>query len=356
MRTARFHDREDVRVEQIERSPVGEDDVRIEVAACGICGTDLHEYATGPTLTPEEPHPRSGASLPITMGHEFSGTVSDVGESVTDLREGDRVTVNPNIPCRDCRYCDDGLYNVCPHTVAVGYHTGTGGFAESAAVPAQQVHPLPDEVSLEAGAVVEPFAVGMHAVRRSGMRIGDTVAVFGCGPIGLTTIHAANRAGARRIVASEPRAARRETAVAMGADETVNPVETNPVEYVTAVADGGVDAVFEFAGVEASFDAALRSVRRGGVVTVGALSEGTTEVNLDDVVSTERRVVGTNCYAFPPRSSRGEFDAVIRAMAAGDVDVGAFVSDRIDLGDIVGSGFEALFDADGDHVKILVVP
>lgn len=356
MKAAVYYGRQDVRVEDVEETPVGPSDVRIDVAACGICGTDIHEFNGGPIFIPEEPHPRTGKTHPLTMGHEFSGVINEVGKDVSRIAVGDRVTVHPNIPCHDCTYCDEGEYNRCKNAAAIGLQTGTGGFAESAVVPSQQVHRLPDAVSLEEGALVEPFAVGMHAVRRSGVKPGDTVAVFGCGPIGLTAIHAANRAGAKRIIASEPQDFRREVAAEMGADDVVNPIETDAVKYVTSRTDDGVEHAFEFAGLDAAFNAAVNSTRRGGIVTVGSISEEETTTNLNDVVTTERQVVGTNCYGFPPRSFHTEFDAVIQGFAEGEIEADPYVTARIDLDDIVESGFEAILDGDEPHVKVLAEP
>lgn len=356
MRAARFHDSEDIRIDEVAPSPVGETDVRIDVAACGICGSDLIEFQRGPLHTPEEPHPETGASLPVPMGHEFGGTVTEVGSGVTGVTEGDRVAVHPNVPCGECRYCEDGQYNVCPDVVAVGFQLGEGGFAENAVVPKGQVHLLPDSVPTEAAALVEPFAVGLHAVRRSGLQPGDTAAVFGCGPIGQTVTWAAAAAGAKCVFVSEPNDTRRDIAGAFGADTGLDPLETDVPETISEATDGGVDVAFEFAGVEATFNAAIDSTRRGGTVTVGSMSRGTVSTDLDDVVTTERTIVGTYCYGFPPQADRSEFGTVLRSLAAGEIDVDTYVTDRIDLSDIVESGFEALLAPDTDQVKVLVTP
>lgn len=356
MKAARFHGGRDVRVEDIESMAVGDTDVRIEVEACGICGSDLHEYRMGPHFTPDEPHHRTGKQVPVTMGHELSGTVTEVGEAVSRLAVGDRVTVEPNIPCGECLYCEDGKAHLCSDTTAVGWNTGAGGFAENAVVPEQQVHRLPDSVSFEAGALVEPLAVGLHAVRQSGMQAGDTVAVFGCGPIGLTVVRAAAAAGAKRIFASEPNDARRAVAVELGADDAIDPLATDAVAEINEETPDGVDYAFEFAGLEATFNAAVNSTKRDGTITVGSISDDRVSTDLNDIVMTERTVVGTNCYGFPPQSFRTEFDAIIQSLAVGDVDTDAFITGRIDLDDITERGFEELLDSGTEHVKILVKP
>lgn len=355
MRAARFHDSEDVRIEEIESDPVGATDVCIEIELCGICGSDLHEYRLGPQITPAESHPKTGQQTPITLGHEFSGMVSEVGTDVSRIAVGDRVTVEPNIPCGDCLYCEDGKYNLCKNAVAVGFHTGAGGFAENAIVPEQQVHVLPDEVSQEEGALVEPLAVGLHAVRQSGLQAGDTVSVFGCGPIGLTVVRAAAAAGAKRIFVSEPNESRREVALELDADVGINPMEEDAVDIIKAATHDGVDVAFDFAGISPAFNAAVKSTKRSGTITVGSLSDGIT-MDMNEIVTTERTIVGTNCYGFPPQSFRTEFDAIIQSLAAGDIDTDAFITNRINLEDITEEGFEELLDSETDHVKILVKP
>lgn len=356
MKAAVYHDREDVRIEDVAEDEVGPSDVRIDVAWCGICGTDIHEYLGGPIFIPDEPHPRTGKTLPLTLGHEFSGVVSETGADVTRLSEGDRVVVEPNIPCHDCLYCEEGKYNLCLDPSAIGLQTDTGGFAENAVVPEQQVHALPDSVDLKAGALVEPLAVGLHSIRRSGMQSGDNVGVFGAGPIGLTVVRAAEAAGAKRVFVSEPQKVRREKAKELGADVAIDPLEEDPVETIRSQTPDGVDAAFEYAGVDASFNAAVKSTRRAGVITVGSVTEGETTTDLMEVVTTERTVKGSQTYGYPPLSFRSEFDSVIRSLADGEIDVDAFISSTIDLDEIIEGGFEAISGEGSEEIKVLVKP
>ena len=356
MKAARLYGERDIRIDSdLDAGTVGPGDVSIDVAVCGICGSDLHEFRN-PDATPAEPHPQTGASRPVVIGHEFSGVVSDVGAEVTRLSVGDRVAVHPNIPCYECVYCEDGAYNRCENVVSIGFHTDTGGFAERAVIPEQHAHVLPEGVELWEGALVEPLAVGLHAVRRSGMRAGDTVGIFGAGPIGLTTLRAARAAGASRIFASEPNDHRRDIAADLGADVTIDPTAESAEAVIADATPGGVHAAFEFAGVEPAFDAAVRSTRRGGTITVGSLTDDEITVDVEPIVFGERTVRGTFCYGFPPRSFRTEFAAIIAAIARGEVDTDAFVTGRISLDDLVSGGYERLLDPETEHVKILVEP
>lgn len=356
MKAARLYGEGDIRIDSdVETEAVGPGDVRIDVAVCGICGSDLHEFRN-PEATPENTHPQTGASRPVVIGHEFSGVVSEVGADVARLSVGDRVAVHPNVPCRECVYCEDGAYNRCENVVSIGFHTDTGGFAEHTVIPAEHAHVLPGGVELWEGALVEPLAVGLHAVRRSGMSAGDTVGVFGAGPIGLTTVRAARSAGAKEIYVSEPNEHRRAIAADLGADVTIDPFEESAPEIVSEATPGGVDAAFEFAGAEPAVDAAIRSTRRGGTITTGSLTDEDVAVDMAEIVFGERTIRGTFCYGFPPRSVRTEFDAIIDAMARGGVDTGAFVTKRIALEDLVSAGYERLMDPETEHVKILVEP
>jgi (R,R)-butanediol dehydrogenase/meso-butanediol dehydrogenase/diacetyl reductase len=356
MKAARLYGKQDIRIDSdVTPGNVGSTDVRIDVEVCGICGSDLHEYRD-PEFTFVEEHPKTEASRPIVVGHEFSGVISEVGEAVNRVAVGDRVAVHPNIPCHDCTYCAEGEYNRCVDTLAVGYHTGAGGFAESAVVPEQQVHVLPDEIELWEGALVEPLAVGLHAIRRSGMQAGDSIGIFGCGPIGLTAVQAAQIAGAKEIFVSEPNGNRREVARQLGADVVVDPMADDVVEAITDATADGVDAAFEFAGVGPAFNAAIQSTRRGGTITVGSISDDEITTDIDNIVMTERTIKGTYCYGFPPSSFRTEFDAVIEGLVDGKFDTEAFVTDRIPLADVVSEGYERLLNPDTEHVKILVEP
>jgi (R,R)-butanediol dehydrogenase/meso-butanediol dehydrogenase/diacetyl reductase len=356
MQAARYHGRGDIRVESIDESELGAGQVRVDVDSCGICGSDLHEYAAGPIFIPEgEPHPISGDVAPVTMGHEYSGTVSEVGDDVTGLAVGDAVAINPILYCGECRQCREGNYHICDSIGFTGLSGGDGGFAENVVVGAEQAVPLVEGVPLEYGALVEPLAVGLHAVRRSGVQAGDSVAVFGSGPIGLSVIQSLRAAGAGKIYVSEPRAARRDRAVDCGATETIDPTETDAVEFITDETDGGVDVTFEVAGIEPTYKAALQSTRPSGTMTVVSIWEGEVSSHPNNIVLGERTVTGTLAYLGGPRADE-EYGMVIDMLADGTLDPEPLITDRIGLDSIVDEGFESLLDDQSDQVKILVKP
>lgn len=356
MRAAVYHGREDVRIEDVEPMEVGTTDVRVNVAACGICGTDLHEYVAGPIDTPgDSPHPITGQEVPIRFGHEFGGTVTDVGADVEGVQPGDIVAINPLLTCDRCRYCEEGKYNLCTNIGTIGLSGDGGGFAESVVVNESHAVVVPDTVPEEYTALVEPLAVGIHAVRESEMDAGDDVAVIGCGPIGLATILAAQAGGAGRIFASASRDSRREIAGEIGADLLIDPNETDPVEAIQAKTDDGVDVAFEVAGAGSSLDESVQCTARDGSVTVISLFEEFVEFDPNPVVHGGRTLTGVFGYQAGPLGDR-DYRTVIQLLADGRIDPGPIVTGRISLDDIVSGGLEQLTDRTSGHVKILVKP
>lgn len=357
MRAARYHGAGDVRVEELDPGVLDENDVRIAVEYCGICGTDLSEYTDGPTAVPgKEPHPVTGATLPVRLGHEFAGRITETGDAVEHVGVDDRVAVNPIVPCLECTYCRQGQYRLCEDISNVGLHGNGGGFAETSVVPATNVVPLPAEVPFEHGALVEPLAVGLHAVRRSAMKPGDRVAVFGAGSIGIAVTQAARVAGARQVIVSEPRPRRRAIAESLGASRTVDPTDGSPVESIRDATGQGVDVAFEVAGLEQTVDQAIRSTKKGGeTIQVGAAMDASISPNADFVL-TERSYQGSFAYECVPYSADGEFGAVIQYLRDGRFVVDPMITAVIGLSELVEAGFDPLLAEDTEHLKILVDP
>lgn len=341
MRAAVWYGAKDVRVEDVPVRRPGLGEVTIEVAYCGICGSDLHEYADGPHAVPVgEPHPESGVAAPIVLGHEFCGTVTEAGGDVTGLAPGDRVAVEPHYRCGSCPRCLAGEYNICRHFGFAGL-MGHGGLAERATVPAYMLHRLPESVSLEQAAVFEPAAVALHAVRRAGIRSGDTVAVLGLGPIGLLVTRFAARAGAGRVVAADRSPARLEQARRLGAEAVRGDC------LAEAVGGEGADVVFEVVGSEATLRTCLAATRRGGRVIFLGLT-GTVSLDAFALVNNEQTIVTSVGY-------RDAYPELIRMVADEGVDLTCIVTATIPLEHVVRDGFEALLRGD-DHVKVLVRP
>jgi (R,R)-butanediol dehydrogenase/meso-butanediol dehydrogenase/diacetyl reductase len=269
MRALQWHGPRDIRLVDLDTPRAGPGEVCIAVAYCGICGSDLHEYADGPHAIPvETPHPLSGCTAPLTLGHEFCGTVVEVGTGVTTLVQGDRVAVEPEYRCYRCAYCRSGSYNLCASMGFAGL-MGDGGMADFAVVPAYMLYRLPDDVSLEQAAVIEPAAVALHALRRGGLRLGDTCAVFGLGPIGLLLITLAKLQGATTIVAVDVSPERLAAAGRLGATHVFDgrSFDESALRHAIHAASGGlgVDVSFEAAGLPVTFESAMQALRRAAV-------------------------------------------------------------------------------------------
>jgi (R,R)-butanediol dehydrogenase/meso-butanediol dehydrogenase/diacetyl reductase len=351
MKAARFHGPRDIRIEDVPEPQVQPGTVKVEVEWCGICGTDLHEYLEGPIFAPttEAPHPLTGESIPITLGHEFAGVVHELGEGVTDLRVGDRVVVEPYLVCGTCDACRQCRYNVCQSLGFIGLSGQGGGFSQFVVAERRWIHPL-GELGTDVGALVEPLAVAYHAVRLSGARPGHTALVFGAGPIGLVTTAALRAAGVEEIIVVEPAEVRKAKAPGAGADHIIDPTREEVVAAVHELTKGrGADVSFECAGIDHVLRSAIRSTRVGGTCVNVAIWGHEASVAMNDLVFREVNLLGSLAYA-------NDHPATIEMIASGKVDPYRFITGRIDLDDIVKLGFEELIKNKEENVKILVRP
>jgi (R,R)-butanediol dehydrogenase / meso-butanediol dehydrogenase / diacetyl reductase len=343
MLAVRLHGNRDLRVDDMpEPDAVGRGQLRILPQWCGICGTDLHEYAHGPLYTPAE-------DLPQVIGHEFSAVVAEVGPGAGDLRPGDRVAVLPHVFCGTCYYCLRGRQGLCTSLRLTGVTWPWGGLAEQAVVPASQVVRLPDEVSFEQAAVLEPLATVVHGVERSGLRPGDSVLITGAGPIGQLAMLAAAAAGAGRIFISEPQAARRAVAERNGATEVFDPGSAAVAAEVLERTGGlGADCAIECSGSQAGLDACVASVRRAATIAVIALHLGDRTIQPEGWVWRDLTVAGVWSFKIwdTPR--------ILAQIASRALPVEKVVTSKIAMRDIVRDGIERLADPAGDQVKILV--
>jgi (R,R)-butanediol dehydrogenase/meso-butanediol dehydrogenase/diacetyl reductase len=350
MKAAVWYNTRDVRVVEVEEPKVEDGTVKIEVEWCGICGSDLHEYAAGPMTIPVgKPHPLTGQVAPVILGHEFSGRVVETGKGVSHVREGDRVVVEPILRCGHCYPCQRGYYNLCEKRGFHGITSDGGGFSEYTVVPAHLVYQLPDEVPFEAGAIVEPASVALYAVRKSSLKAGDTCAVFGAGPIGLLIIQAAKAAGARTIVAaveiSEKRLAK---AAELGATHLVNPQKEDPVDVIRKITHHGADVSFEAAGVEQSFIQSIQCLKPDGEMILVSLWEQNISFHPNFLVMEERKILSIAAF-------RNIMPEVISLIASGRINAEGLITKKISLDDIVEEGFNTLLN-DKSHSKILVSP
>jgi len=345
MRAVQFHWTEDLRVDDVPEPTPGPGEVKLKNAYSGICGSDLHMFYTPlPDGLDYPAHPLTGAGLPQIFGHEFSGTVVELGEGVADLAVGDRVAVWPVYYCGTCAACRQGRYNACR---TIGFHGLTshgGGMAEYTTVAAPMVHKLPESVDLRLGALVEPMAVAWHAVERSGITAAGSALIAGAGPIGIGVWFALKARGITNVLVSEPSPSRRAVIANLGA-RVIDPVTEDLAAAVMEMTNGdGVDAAFDAAGAGPAISGSLPLVTPGGVVLVVAIHERPMDFIPTLLVMAETEMRGSLAYL------PADFEAVIAAMAAGQYDTTGWV-DEIGFDEVTGA-FRTL--REGKGAKFLV--
>lgn len=351
MRAARYYDSGDIRIEEIPEPELKPGHVAIDVAWNGICGTDLHEYLEGPIFIPPagHPHPISGESAPVTIGHEFSGTVTALGEGVTDLAVGDRVVVEPYIIADDVDTSPGEPYHLSKNMNFIGLGGRGGGLAEKIVVARRWVHPVGD-VPLDEAALIEPLSVGHHAFRRSGAEAGQVAIVGGAGPIGLLTA-AVLKAKGLTVYISELSEARKKMAHSTGvADRVFDPREGDVAAQVRELTEGkGADVGFECSSVPAVLDMLIEAVRPAGVIVNVSIWGHKPPVDMPNLVLKELDLRGTIGYA-------GDHPETIKLVQSGKINLAPFITARIGLDDLVSKGFDELINNNEHHVKILVNP
>jgi len=293
----------------------------------------------------------TGATNPQILGHEFSARVTKVGSAVSHVKAGDRISVQPLLFPRDDYFGKRGLYHLSPKMGCVGLSWAWGGMAEQAVIKDYNAQPIPDNLTDEQGAMIEPAAVAMYGVDRGGVAAGSTVLVSGAGPIGALTVLAAKAAGASVIIVSEPNLNRRRIINEIAPYAVVvDPKTQNLLEVVRDLTEEGVgvDVALECVGKEASLNACVDAVRRAGKVVQVGLHIKRASIDAMQWALKDITVEATWCYPVQvwPR--------IARLIASGDFPVEKVITARIDAADVVSKGFEALLDPSGQHLKILV--
>jgi L-idonate 5-dehydrogenase len=309
MRALICHAAEDLRLEHIQTPSLGEQQLLVQVAFGGICGSDLHYYQHGGFGTVR-------IKQPMALGHEVSGVVEAVGGKVNGLQVGQRIAIYPSRPCGSCKFCQAGQHNHCLsmrfYGSAMPFPHIQGAFSEKLVIDAGQAHVIADHLSLSEAALAEPLSVGLHAIVRAGGVLGKQVLVTGCGPIGSLLIGALRRAGAARIVAVDIADLPLACATKMGADETIN-LRADAQRLDKYKADKGqFDAVFEASGSAAAVLSALDVIApRGVLVTVGL--GGDMSLPMNQIVAKEVDLRGT--FRF-----HAEFATAVQFLNSGLID------------------------------------
>jgi L-iditol 2-dehydrogenase len=319
MRASRLHGIRDLRLEDLPPPTPGPGEVLLKVATVGVCGSDAHYYL----------HGRIGSQVvtgPIILGHEFSARIAELGPGVEDLSVGQLVTVDPGISCGQCEPCLHGHPNLCPNVRFCGTPPINGVFAEYTLMPAENCYPLPEGIGPVEGAMLEPLGIAIHTVDLAHLKPGQTVAVFGAGPIGLLIAAVAKAAGASEIYMTEPLAHRRQFALHYIADAALNPEDLDVVAEIKHLTSGrGVDVAFEAAGATETPQQAAATARIGGkVIIAGIPADDAMVLN----ASTVRRKGLTIKLV---RRMKHTYPRAIRLVQTGMVDIRSLATHRFPL-------------------------
>ncbi|MBR1409158.1 MAG: alcohol dehydrogenase catalytic domain-containing protein [Clostridia bacterium] len=346
MKAAVWHGHKDVRIEEVPVPVPGPGQVRISVDYAGICGTDRHEYE-GPNFIPTvKPHRLTGRTAPLTLGHEFTGRISAVGEGVEGWKPGDRVTANGTLCCGKCEACRSGRYNVCQKLGFLGVSTD-GAFAEEVVVEAARLFAIPEGLGQREAVLCEPLACGIHATNLLGDVAGKDVVVLGPGIIGLSAFFGARQAGAGRILVSGIGEWRRELIERCGGTY-VNAAETDPVQAVEAWSGGNLaDVVYECIGAEATLDQAIRMSKPGGKLMVMGVFGRKPVVDLNTLQEAERVIYTSQAHI-------DEIGTALRCLRDGDIPGKELITREVTLDTLVEDGFEHLIAHGPEHIKVII--
>jgi L-idonate 5-dehydrogenase len=344
MRAWVLHGARDIRLENRQRPTAAESSVVVRVARAGICGSDIHYFQEG----------RVGSFVlktPFVLGHEFAGEVVETGPGVSSLSKGDRVVVDPTIPCRVCPQCRQGRSNLCVSMRVFGSAASVphldGGFQEYVVSPASCCHRLPESIDYAVGALVEPLAVAAHAVARSGGVAGLRVLITGAGAIGQTVLSVARAMGAPRIAVTDPDSFARRFALEHGADQAIDPSTPDAEARLSELAPHGFDRVFETSGSPHALRLAIQACNRGAtLVQIGTLPiDAPVPTNL--IMTKELAYLGSFRYA-------NVFDQVLDLIEGKRISVDHLVTHVFAL-DELPAGLETAIRK-GNSIKVQISP
>jgi len=334
-----------VEVQEIDEPKIKPNEVLVRIRATAICGSDLHIYRWDEQTT------RWKSPLPMTIGHEWSGDVVEVGSDVRAVKVGDRVAGESHIPCGVCYYCRTGNMHVCQNMLIYGLQTQEGSFAQYAAVPEVIAYKLPGSVNYDEGSLFEPLGVAVHAIERVGIEAGDTVLVMGAGPIGIFAQQVAKASGAASVIAAELRQFRLDLAKKIGsADVYVNTEKEDIVKRTMELTNGrGADVVIELAGAPVTTVQALQAVRKCGRVVLVGLSEKPVQIEPTSMIIYKEATV----FGSTGRAMFGTWERMVNLVGSKLVKPSGVITDRLQL-DSAETGFQRVIK--GESGKVIFTP
>ena len=324
-----------IEIREIEKPKIEENEVLIEVKSTGICGSDLHAY--------RGQHPFR--KPPVILGHEVSGVVEEIGNVANNIKIGDRVTVEPQLGCGECEYCLTGKYNLCVDRRAPGIGNWHGSFSEYFVAPKGTVYKLRDSISYNQGALIEPLAVGVHAIRNANIKLGDTVAILGVGTIGLMSLIAAKNAGASRIYVSDLSDYNLAKAKELGADVIINTKDDNIFEIVKKEDSNGVDKVIITAAFPIVWEEALKISKKGGGICIVGMFDKPVTADLLQLLMSEKSVYTSWLYR------REDFETSIKI--AQEANLNSLITHKFSLED-TAKALKIMDDRKENIIKVIL--
>jgi L-iditol 2-dehydrogenase len=319
MKAAVYFGRHDLRVIEVDEGPIGDNQVRVNIKFCGVCGTDIHIY--------EGDGGSSAVVPPLVIGHEFSGIVSGIGKNVKSVQVGDRVTVDPNDLCGECYFCRNAQGHFCVNCVGIGT-TYPGGFAEYVTVREKQVFKIPDHLTYETAALVETVSCCLHGIDLCNIKTGQTVLIIGAGPIGLLMLQLAKMSGAGKIIVSEIVAEKRELALKYGANIVIDPLNED-IGTVLSTNSTNIDCVIECAGTIRTIEQAIKYAGKGSTVMMFGLVAPDATATIKPYEIFQKEIKLTSSFVNPYT-----FDRAIEVLALGKVKVDEIITDIVSLDNI----------------------
>lgn len=350
MKAVRFHGAGDVRVEQVDGLPApGPGRVLLRVRTVGICGTDGLEFKQGPVLVRplDTPHPVTGHLGPLTLGHEFAGEITAVGDGVDEFEPGMLVACGAGMSCGTCAPCRDGRTNLCTTYATIGFHQD-GGLAEAVLAPAAICFDAGSYgLSADAAALAQPMAIAVHAARRGRVANGELVAIIGVGGIGSFLTYAASAMGATVVVAdTDP--VKLEIAAALGAARTV---DVTAGETLQAALDRAPDVIFEASGAAVALEQAVRLAPRGGRIVAVGVQKAPPPVDMARLTLDELELIGTVAHVVAH-----DFPEALRLLAAREAGWADVAPEVLPLDDVLDAGIRPLANGSSDRIKALFDP
>lgn len=337
---------DDIRVERLPMpGPLGPDDVLVNIKSIGVCGSDIHFYKEG----------KIGAMAvvpPHTLGHECAGLIAATGSNVKNLKVGDRVAVEPGKPCGTCEFCQKGKYNLCPEMIFMSaphpQKLDEGAFVEYSVRPAGFCFKIPDHVSYEEGAMAEPLAVALQALKRGRVSAGQTMAILGAGPIALTVLLAAKGFGCSDVYMTDVMDYRLDKAIELGATKVFNAAKEDYAAQIKKLTSGrGVDVVIDTTGNEKAYKAASEIVMNGGVIVLVGMSANEMALfNIGAILDKELDVVGVFRYD-------NVYQKAVNLIASGAVDMKKIITHRLPLAEI-NEALEIVAQKKDHAIKVII--